>query len=207
LADLTKEVKDMNSNVLVANIRARKSESTVRTESKTITIDQRKQFVPIKETVNFPIETVEGVRKNLQNKLFTAPLATITVLASTLLVEPAFAESLMGAAESSQMSSGQFIEMFIKGAVYLNVAVMGTSICKPFVIYFMNIFSPSLAETMATRLANGLGIALFWEMLVIAMFYLAHLLLGSSPYYVDSWVIVAPHIKPAILSVVQDFKH
>jgi hypothetical protein len=206
--DLIKEVSHMcQQNFVTTNIRANKKEATVKTESKTIMVDQRKQFKPCKETVNFPLEIEKEVKKLFPSKLFSKQSAIIMGLASTLLAEPIFAESIMGAAQSEQMSSGDFIEMFIKGAVYLNVAVMGTSICKPFVIYFLNIFNPSLAETMSTRLANGLGIALYWEMIVIAMFYLAHLILGSSPYYIDGWAIVAPHFKPAIKAVVDQFTH
>jgi hypothetical protein len=205
--DLIKEVSHMTSNVLVANIRARKNETTVKTESKTIMVDQRKQFKPCKETVNFPLQMEKEVKKFFPSKLFSKPSVIIMGLASTLLAEPALAEGLMGAAQSDQMSAGGFIEMFIKGAVFANIAVMGTTLIKPYVISFVNLFSPSLAETMSTRLANSLGMLLYWEMITISMFYLAHLILGSSPYYIDGWAIFAPHFKPAIKAVTELFLH
>jgi hypothetical protein len=198
----------MNSSVLVANIKARKSEATVKTESKTITIDHRKQFVPVKETVNFPLEIEKVVRKNLQNKLFSLPIVTVTGLASVLVAEPTLAQEVMGAAQATAdpLMSGELVKFFIKSALWMDVVALGVSIASSPVIGFVSIFNANTAKEWTHNLLKGMGITLFLQMLLIGLIYLGHLLFGENPYYIDPWAILAPCIKPAILEVVRSFK-
>jgi hypothetical protein len=200
---LKREESPMNSNVLVVKISAKKSESTVKTESKKITIDQNKKFTPCKEAVNFQMESVEEVKNHFKHKI---PTAIATGLALTLgVAEPTFAQTL-GAATSDTAFSGEIVKLFIKGGLMLDVFAIGSAILSPPIIGMVGLFNSNLAHEWTQKLMKALGITLYYQMIIIGLVYLAHLLLGWWDVYLDPWLLFAPSIKPAIQELVREFK-